>query len=467
MGGTAATGGTAGTSGSGGEADGGGLALLGNGAFTMVNSTVATNTVTGGSGGGSATQGRATSGGILDQDTAAVTLDNNTITQNSLNGGTNVGAGILVSAGNPTLVNNLIQANQSSGSALDLENTTGTPLSNASNNFISTATTGAVSTTTNMVGNTQTQLGSAVGVTAAGEASGGPIYYPLLESTVSVGAGSTSVLSTITAVEGTSTATDQIGQPISTSSIDLGAVQSVPSSPPSPPPSPHNFVVTNTSSNASTSGSLPWAVQQANAASGAVNYIMFDIPGSGPQTINLTSTLNLTDQMVIDGTSQPGYSGTPLISIQGSSSVPSLFTLGSGSSGSTIQGLDMYSYTAEAIDLTNSTAGNFIQNNWIGFYLNPSSGQVSLTNSTFNQAFGIDVLSSYNTIRGNVISGNFDGIYLGEIPPRPGRYLYHGNSIQSNDIGTNPSGTTASKLRQPGCRRLCGCGRPTELPRSS
>ena len=176
-----------------------------------------------------------------------------------------------------------------------------------------------------------------------------------------------------------------------------------------------------------------------------MNYITFDMPGSGPQTINLTSTLNLTDQMVIDGTSQPGYSGTPLISIQGSSSVPSLFTLGSGSSVSTIQGLDMYSYTAEAIDLTNSTAGNFIQNNWIGFYLNPSSGRIELTNSTFNQAFGIDMLSSYNTIRGNVISGNFDGIYLGEDPSSTwSGTLYHGNSIQSNDIGTNPSGTTAS-----------------------
>ena len=121
----------------------------------------------------------------------------------------------------------------------------------------------------------------------------------------------------------------------------------------------NNFVVTNTSVDASTSGSLPWAVQQANAASGSeLHPVRYSRLGSANH--QLTSTLKINDQMVIDGTSQPGYKGTPLISIQGSADVPSLFTLGSGSSGSTIQGLDMYSYTAEAIDLTNSTRRKLI-----------------------------------------------------------------------------------------------------------
>jgi hypothetical protein len=137
----------------------------------------------------------------------------------------------MVDGSNPTLLNNLIQGNQSIGaSAPDFEvfEAYPTPLTNATNNFIGSMSTNAVNTTTNIIGNTQTQLGSVVGVNSNGNPSGGPIYYPLLANTASIGAGTTTVLSTIASVEGTTVAntTDEIGNPRSSNgSIDLGAVQ--------------------------------------------------------------------------------------------------------------------------------------------------------------------------------------------------------------------------------------------------
>ena len=208
-------------------------------------------------------------------------------------------------------------------------------------------------------------------------------------------------------------------------------------------------------------------MNQANAA-GGLNYINFDIPGSGIQIINLTSGLFLDDQMVIDGTTQPGYNGTPLISIQGNSNVPSLFYFGAGSSGSTVAGFDMYDYTANAVTIVNSSQGNWIQNNWMGFYLDPTTGQDWLNTSVSGaiDSSGIGIQSSYNTIRNNVISGTHNGIRMGEDPyaaPWTGT-VYKTNSIQYNYIGTDPTGEMFGELWQPGKRHLHGRRRSTKLP---
>jgi hypothetical protein len=74
------------------------------------------------------------------------------------------------------------------------------------------------------------------------------------------------------------------------------------------------FTVTNT--NGTGAGSLTQAVSDANANAGA-DIIQFNIPGSGPFVISGLPDLSLTDTLTIDGTSQPGYSGAPLIEIRG------------------------------------------------------------------------------------------------------------------------------------------------------
>jgi hypothetical protein len=235
------TAGTVGTNQIGGAADGGGVSLEpAGGTITMVNSTVAKNSDTAGLDGDGKTLASTASGsGIYDDSPATVILDNNTITQNTITGAlSTAGAGITIAAGNPTLLNNLIQGDSSIGSSnpdLAVVNTS-TPLSNASNNFISSISPNAVSSTSNIIGNSQIQLGSVVGVDSNNQLTGGPIYYPLLSGVASIGAGTTSDLSTIAGVEGTTSANavDEIGYSRSgTSSIDLGAVQYQPLTQPS------------------------------------------------------------------------------------------------------------------------------------------------------------------------------------------------------------------------------------------
>jgi hypothetical protein len=236
----------------GSDAAGGALAFV-DGNITMVNCTVAKNTVSAGFGAFNGLQGSVWGGGIYDNDAATVVLDNNTITQNTISGGNDFhqgvpdpnGTGVFVASGSPTLVNNLILGNRgfdllANTPLSDLASASNATLSNANHNFIGTINpSNAVSTTTNIVGNPQAQLGSVVGLDVNGKPTGGPIYYPLLPGVVALGSGSVSVLSTIAAVEGTSVANvvDAIGNPRSTNgSIDLGPVQSVSSLSPSPPP---------------------------------------------------------------------------------------------------------------------------------------------------------------------------------------------------------------------------------------
>ena len=78
-------------------------------------------------------------------------------------------------------------------------------------------------------------------------------------------------------------------------------------------------VLTVTTNADSGAGSLRTAITSANSIGGAT--IDFDIPGGGVQTINLASALPAitASATIIDGTSQPGYSSTPLIVLAGAS----------------------------------------------------------------------------------------------------------------------------------------------------
>jgi len=70
------------------------------------------------------------------------------------------------------------------------------------------------------------------------------------------------------------------------------------------------FLVTST--NDSGPGSLRQAILDANANAGS-DLITFNI-GSGLKTITLLSKLpGISDPVVIDGTTQPGFAGTPLM----------------------------------------------------------------------------------------------------------------------------------------------------------
>ena len=65
--------------------------------------------------------------------------------------------------------------------------------------------------------------------------------------------------------------------------------------------------------------SLREAINAVNAGAGG-DTISFNIPGGGVRTINVTSALgglNITKAVTIDGTTQPGFTSSPLIELSG------------------------------------------------------------------------------------------------------------------------------------------------------
>ena len=113
------------------------------------------------------------------------------------------------------------------------------------------------------------------------------------------------------------------------------------------------YVVTSPG-DGSTGDTLRWAILQVNSDT-QPDTIQFKIPGGGVQAIQLSSPLpTIVDSVVIDGTTQRNYQGSPLIQIDGSK-------LGAGSNGlvvsagnSTIRGLAIVGFSSSAIVLDSS-----------------------------------------------------------------------------------------------------------------
>ncbi|MDG3006608.1 Calx-beta domain-containing protein [Paludisphaera mucosa] len=187
-------------------------------------------------------------------------------------------------------------------------------------------------------------------------------------------------------------------------------------------------------------GSLRWAITQANADLDAgPSSIRFAIPGSGLQTIRLQSPLApITRPVLIEGRSQPGYTGTPLIRLDGSSAQSSgSYGLVVAGGGSLVAGLAVTGFSGAGILLT-GPGGDFVESSYVG--LVPGIPGAAANGE------GIVVLgSSNNTIggpagQGNVISGNRGaGVRVAIVTPGDST----GNAITGNLIGTDGAGVLA------------------------
>ena len=127
------------------------------------------------------------------------------------------------------------------------------------------------------------------------------------------------------------------------------------------------LTVTNTGDSALLdSGSLRSAILAANQSINVPDTIKFNIGVGGVQTIHLTSALPpITDPLIIEGTSQPGFAGTPLIELDGTSAGASSNGLNITASNTTVRSLVINNFSQNGILL--SGAGNdLIVGSYIG-----------------------------------------------------------------------------------------------------
>lgn len=177
--------------------------------------------------------------------------------------------------------------------------------------------------------------------------------------------------------------------PIDTSApLDLDALAQLPGT-------LSTFFVVNTLD--SGPGSLRQALVDAGLMAGP-DTIAFAI-GTGPATITLASPLPLVnDRITLDGSTQPGYAGAPLVTLDGSGIGAGVgLELRGGASGSVIRGLALQGFAAGGI-LLNGVSGVRVESNAVvgtggaGIAVTAGTGNALLANRLVgNAGLGIDL----------------------------------------------------------------------------
>ncbi len=175
-------------------------------------------------------------------------------------------------------------------------------------------------------------------------------------------------------------------------------------------------------------GSLRRAILDADAHAGH-DRIAFAIPGDGVHTIALASALpTITQPVILDGTTQPGFAGSPLIELDGRGAGANAAGLRITAGNSTVRGLAIDGFGRSGIELMGK-GGNVVVGNDIG---TSAAGDTALGNAVAGIAIGPG--SDNNLIGGNLIAGNGgDGVFIAG----------SSNVVQGNFLGTDVTGMTA------------------------
>jgi len=197
------------------------------------------------------------------------------------------------------------------------------------------------------------------------------------------------------------------------------------------------FVVTNT--NDSGTGSLRDAIAQANAAAGA-DTITFNIAGAGVHVIHILGGITVSEAVTIDGTTQPGYAGSPLVEVEGDLPTEPAYGLRVTGGSSTIRGLALSQHyrptqVADGGAISISVGGsNIVEGCYIG---TNAAGTIAKPNG-FNSGVyvggaGGNRIGGTTAAARNIISGN-DAIEA------VGIVASGSNVVLGNYFGTDPTG---------------------------
>ncbi len=228
-------------------------------------------------------------------------------------------------------------------------------------------------------------------------------------------------------------------------------------------------------------GSLREAITRANETAGR-DTIVFDIPSfdstpTGPgRLIQLVTPLpTVTDPVVIDATTQPGFSvvdgiARPVVEVRGTGGEGQVEFNGIviTAGGSTVRGLSLTQFTNAIVLASND---NVVELNWIGqsedglFRANRNGVGVQGNGNTVgrgnvivnNQGDGVSITGSNNIVIGNLIGIaaddndglNFTGVYMGITAGANrigGTDPLDRNVISGNRIGVYADSTTVQNL---------------------
>jgi hypothetical protein len=168
--------------------------------------------------------------------------------------------------------------------------------------------------------------------------------------------------------------------------------------------------------------------------------VVFDIPGPGPHVIQLAERLSAGYPIVLDGTTQPGYAGTPLIVIDGNAPTLNIVGMKVSGSNSAIRGLKFTNCGRDGLYLVGADHTVVEGCQFVG------NGQSGIRfDNTYDCIIGGDTPDKGNQIWNN----GGDGIQM--VLGNGGRNAFLSNSIYDNarlgidlrldtgDIGVTPN----------------------------
>ena len=205
------------------------------------------------------------------------------------------------------------------------------------------------------------------------------------------------------------------------------------------------FTVTNIAD--SGPGSLRQAILDANAATRGTNAIDFQIPGQGVPVIAPASPLPaITRAVLIDGRSQPGFVGTPLIALDGSQAgtADGLTIIGPGVA---VRGLDIGDFSGAGIHITGTDAirvwiyGDFLGTDPTGTQAQPNDTGVVIDAGASDNLVGTDGDGRDDAAERNLISGNNStGLWISGFDANGNSIATVGNVVAGDLIGTDVTG---------------------------